>query len=412
VARAIVVIGGGVAGLAAAWAAARLGARVTVVDDGIGASALGGGAIDETGWERIAAAGRVLGQRLLAPAVDADVDGFVRALGLWTLARQTAPVPRLVTMAGRIRPARGHDRALLDVSDLEGRTVVIPRLARPGWDADALAAMLADDPFAREGQIAFEAIDASVLRHEDERRAADGDLALYHDRPERLDWLGDRLRDALRRGNGRAGAVLLGPWLGATAPRAAALTERIGVKVGEALVGVGGPAGLRYEAARARLLESIGATFVVDRAAAVRANRRGVTVRLERGEALSADAAVVAVGGMAGGGIVYAPPEHAAGFDLPVHGAVPFHLSVDAQLELGLGDGAMGPVSSLHGPDFDATAWPVGNRSGALELVGVRAPSDPTGRVIPAGDVVAGRPRTILTALASGLSAGRSAATA
>ena len=60
--RRVLVIGAGVAGLAAAWSAARAGHEVTLLSAGAGASALGGGAVDDVTWESLLRAARVRGE--------------------------------------------------------------------------------------------------------------------------------------------------------------------------------------------------------------------------------------------------------------------------------------------------------------------------------------------------------------
>jgi glycerol-3-phosphate dehydrogenase subunit B len=411
----VIVVGAGVAGLAAAWSARRAGREVTLVSAGPGASALGSGAVDDVPWEHLLRAARLLGSEprastsgphLPASALAPDVAAFAAALGLWDVPESTRPW--LATAAGRIRPARGRDRAMLDLARLEDTCVILPRAERAGWDADALAATLAGDRFARARRLTFRAVDVPVLRLHDERRIADGDLAARHDEEARLGWLAARLREGLAAIPG-AGAVLLGPFLGARAPRAEALSAAVGLPVGEALVGVGSPAGLRFEAARDALLDAVGARRARDRVVSVLAGEDRLAVALERGGAdLKADAVVLAIGGLAGGGVIYAPPEHAAGADLPPGGAVPFALSVKANVTLSLGGaGRMDVVASLHGPELDVTAWPIDGRPGALETVGVRCEG---ARAAPgiwaAGDVVAGRPRTVLEAVAAGIAAG------
>ncbi|MCC6556514.1 MAG: hypothetical protein IT372_26445 [Polyangiaceae bacterium] len=410
------MIGAGLAGLAAAWSARRGGASVTVVSAGAGASALAGGAVDDVPWEQRARAAALLGIGVDAPAGDgpAALSAFAAELDLWDL--PAAGTPWLATLAGRLRPARGRDRALLDLGPLRGARVLIPRAERPDWDADALAASLGDDPAAAARGLRFAAIDAPILRLDDERRIADGDLAARHDDPARLDWLAGALRRALERAGG-AGAVLLGPWLGARAPRAEALAGRVGVPVGEALAGAGSPAGLRVEAARDALLAAAGARRIHGRAAAVEAlgggsaaPRFAVTLAAREATRIEADAVVLALGGVAAGGVAYTPAERFAGADLPPGGRVPFELSLVAPVTLGDGRAALEVTSSLHGPELDATAWPRGARAGALEAVGVRCDGV---RAAPgihaAGDIIAGRRRTALEAVASGLRAGAEA---
>ncbi|WP_437570188.1 FAD-binding protein [Sorangium sp. So ce542] len=414
-ARSILVIGAGVAGLAAAWSARRRGAQVTVISAGVGETALAGGAVDDVPWEQVERAARLLGSDLPAGDLAPAARQLAAELGLWDVPQASGV--RLATVAGRIRPARGRDRALLDLGSLRRTRVLIPRAARAAWDADALAEALADDPFARARGLRFLPVDAPVLRFDDERQIADGDLAARHDDPARLSWLLDRLRQALD-GAGGAGAILLGPWLGARAPRAEALAARLGVPVGEALIGAGSPAGLRFEAARDALLAAIGAARRHGRVRAVSGEPggpggpgEGVSVHVEGEDVpLAADAVILAIGGLAGGGIVYAPPERGAGPDLAARGGVPFALSIEAPVTLGDARGAFGVVSSMQGPELDVIAWPRGERPGALESVGVRcegvraAPG-----ILAAGATIAGRARTVLDAVTTGLRAGAEA---
>jgi glycerol-3-phosphate dehydrogenase subunit B len=416
--RRVVIIGAGAAGLAAAWSATREGHEVTVVSESPGASALGGGAVDDRPWEQVFRAARSLGGEIPPRPVDPRVLELVRDLGLWDVPDDR--VPWLATTAGRIRPARGRDRALLDLGAIPSGEVLLPRVERAGWDADTLARGFAHDPFAIARGLRFTAIDLPVIRYDDERRIPDYDLALRHDAPARLEWLATRLREALGRGHPTR-AFLLGPFLGAREPRAEELSRRVGVPIGEVLLGAGSPAGLRFEAARDRLLGAIAARVIADRVTAIERDEDGrLALSLTRAKKpLRADGVVLALGGLTGGGLIYQPAEHHPGADLPPGARVPFALSLRAEVTLAaqlapVPSGALpmrlGPTSSLHGPELDLVAWPVNGHPGALESVGVRCEGV---RAAPdlaaAGDVIAGRPRTLLEALASGVRAGREA---
>jgi glycerol-3-phosphate dehydrogenase subunit B len=403
------VVGAGVAGLAAAWSARRAGHEVTVVSAGAGATGLGSGAVDDISWEDLWHATRVLGDPIpRASPIAAEVSAFVADLDLWDLPAISRPW--IATLAGRLRPARGHDRALLDLGALEGAEVLVPRADRAGWDADALARAWSASSFARVRRLAFHAVDLPVLRFDDEHRIVDADLAARHDEPARLAWLAAQLRGALSIHAG-AGAVLLGPWLGIEAPRAADLSASVGLPCGEALVGAGSPAGLRFEAARDRLLAAAGVARLRDRAERVERQGSALVVSLQSARRPSADVVILAIGGLLGGGVIYAPPERAAGADLPPGGKVPFDLSVGAPVVLAArGSGRLGIVGSMHGPELDVSAWPAGGRAGALESVGVLCEGTRAGDGIhAAGDVIADRPRTILEAVTSGIAAGAAA---
>jgi glycerol-3-phosphate dehydrogenase subunit B len=419
----VLVIGDGVAGAAAAWSAARAGARVTVVSAGAGASVLAGGAVDDVPWESLVAAARTAGAAAPASGMDPAVAAFADALDLWRLPAEGRPLPLLATLAGRARPSRGHDRALLDLASLGPGAVLVPRLDRAGWDADSLAACWSSEPSARACNLSFVPMDAALLRYHGEERLSDMDLAARHDDEQRLGWLAQRLREAIARTAIHPAAVVLGPWLGASTPRASALGRAIGVRIGEALSGVGGPAGMRFVYARDRLLAAAGIATVSARVTGVRLDdddRGRPSVAIE-GESAprSVDRVVLACGGLTGGGLIYDPPDTHAGADMPEKYGPPFRLS----FEVGAADeddtphfvarGArVGIVGSMFGPALDQTAWPSPGRSGVLESIGLAC--DREGLAGPnmaaAGDVVADRPRTVLVAVVSGLLAGQWAA--
>ena len=71
----VAVVGGGIAGLSAAWAARRAGADVTVLFDRPGASSLYSGALDVSSWEQ---------DRLDAP-IPAGVIALATAFDAWSL---------------------------------------------------------------------------------------------------------------------------------------------------------------------------------------------------------------------------------------------------------------------------------------------------------------------------------------
>ena len=135
----VVVVGAGVAGTAAAWAARRAGAEVALVHDRAGASALASGAADWDRWQ--AAAGQ--------HALEADAVALASALGYST-------DPCLVcTASGVLRPAQGRDRAVLDLAPLAGRRIGVADLARDDWDAELIARALSSSAWARTTETRF-----------------------------------------------------------------------------------------------------------------------------------------------------------------------------------------------------------------------------------------------------------------
>lgn len=420
--KTVLVIGDGVAGCAAAFRAAKGGARVKLVSAGAGASVLASGAVDDLPWESVVRAAATLGAELRAQPLAAGVAEFAEALDLWRLPAAGEPLPLLATMAGRIRPARGHDLGLLDLALLANTTVAVPRADRAAWDADALAAAWSDDPFARRRGLRFAAIDVALLRFTGEHRLSDPDLAARHDGPARLAWLAERLRESFARSGQTPGAVLLGPWLGLDTARAAALTALVGIPAGEALASAGSSTGWRFARARNRVLAPI-TTPLQGRVTRLHPagdghDRPSLTLAGQPAR-IHADRIVLACGGLVGGGILYDPPEIHAGADMPESDAPSFRLSFEIaptpdgeRPHLASGGARIGVASSMFGPDLDLTAWPTPGRPGMLETVGVAV--DSAGLAAPylavAGDAIADRPRTVLAAVESGLYAGAWAA--
>lgn len=412
--RHVVVIGAGIAGLSAAFAARARGIHVTIVSATVGATALGCGAVDDLPWEAWFSAARTLGEPLRLRAISDDVRAFSDALGLWDLPAVDASAPLVATAAGRLRPARGRDKGLLDVGSLGKTTVLVPRASRAGWDADILAATLESEWLAKQADLRFLPVDAPILRFTDEARIPDADLAMRHDEPARLEWLTERLRvmvsDARR--SSSISAVLLGSWLGVKQERATELSARVGVPVGEVLIGVGSSAGLRFETAAQKFLERFSIKFVSDRVTTLRRSSERFELGLANAEAsVVADAVVLATGGVAVGSIVYSPPDLLAGEHTPPRVDPAFSFAIqtpDVPITLGTGSVRIDAGSSIFGPSLDASAWPTGVRPSLLESVGIEAPD---GKVCPgiyaAGDIVAGQRRTMLDAVAAGLRAGR-----
>jgi hypothetical protein len=170
--------------------------------------------------------------------------------------------------------------------------------------------------------------------------------------------------------------------------------------VGEVSSAPGGAAGARFELRRDEVLRELSVDVRVGGARAVLAASESLWLELEDNSRLEGRAVVLALGGVVAGGVVLRPE---AGGD-----KLRFQLSLAAPATLRLDSEAVDAGSSLWGPSFHRLGM------AALERVGVRA--DAVGRVsggmrcFAAGDLVAGRPRTVLEALNAGIVAGRGAA--
>ncbi len=391
--RRVVVIGSGASGTAAAHAAREAGATVVVVMGRPGATALGSGALDGPSLHALG------GSR-------ARVLSFVEALGAWELNEEGC---RLLTNAGLVRASRGRDRGLLDVAALQNGVVGVIDTSRSSWDAVSLSRAWSAEPWAQARALRFEPISIGVLRHTHEATAPDADLAFLHDEPGRTAWLLDRLKIAPALES--KCAVLFGPWLGTKTGVSAHLSMELGKPVGEALSPPGGVAGLRFETARDDLLMRIDAKRASGRAIRVTSDApapSAVRVELESGETIDADAAVLALGGLVGGGIEFAPYR-------------PFALSLSSPAVLALRGVPLVPSGSPHGAPFEAFAWSGHHAAAGFERVGAwidenghlrAADGTPRAGLFAAGDAVADAPRTLIDAIRSGVIAGRNAALA
>jgi anaerobic glycerol-3-phosphate dehydrogenase len=370
----VIVLGGGFAGVAAAFAARQAGAPVTVVKDRPGASALYAGVVD----------GELEQHDSLA--------GLAAALGLRV--RPTV----VATREGVVRGAHGSDSAVLDLEPLAGKLVGVVDVPRDDWDGPLLARSYRESDWARSTGTRFELVPLELLEKSHQRRVSSFDFATSFERAERPAWLNEVLK-----AHAGPDAWLFGPWLGVKRPLASELTQSVGVPIGEVTSPPGGVAGARFEARRDALLASLGVEVVQARALEARPTDTGVALRLEDGRELWADVLVVAAGGFVSGALELSGALSGAvpaGFQLALQGLAPVQLR---------GEPAR-PVSSLYGVDLAAR----GRR--LLERVGVPVSAEGRAlgatRVFAAGDVLGAPPPSVGQALTSGLRAGSSAASA
>ncbi|MFZ5892187.1 MAG: FAD-dependent oxidoreductase [Myxococcota bacterium] len=367
----VVVVGGGFAGVGAAWAAARAGRPVVVVHAGAGASALYSGIVDGS-----------------APSAEALELALLLGLAMGSVPRAVA------TREGGVRLASGRDRALLDLDALAGRRIAVLDLGRDDWDAELLAKSFTESAWGKRTRTQFEAVRVNGLLDGAERRIAAHDLATRFDDSARVGALARQMRDA----SPDAAAWLTPPLLGVRSEAASQLAALLSRPVGETSSAPAGAAGARFELRRDELFDRLGVRNERARVENVAADESALRVELSQGESLRARAVVLALGGVAAGGIVLSSL-----MGQPLQ----FALSLSADAVLRCDGELLDAGSSLWGPSF------VRNGLSLLERVGVHA--DVAGRVssaqalFAAGDLVADRPRTVLEALAAGTRTGLAA---
>lgn len=382
----IAVIGGGAAGVAAAWTARRSGGDVTILFDRSGATSLYSGALDD------AKPAMVNGE---STPVHPEVLGFATSFEAWTLGSRSC---RVATYEGLLRPARGIDAALLDLEPLAGRTIAVTSALVVDWDATTLAASLGASEWARRTKTRFTPVPVAGIVDPTEGTRSVYDVAALHDAPDRI----ERLAECLDRTGAKADAWLLGPWLGASPGTAERLRGLLSVPVGETTSPPGGPAGARFDAARDGLLADVGVRIRREHISAIE-NRSGRFLVLGATSALTAkdagfDVVILAVGGFVSGGISL---ERAEGRDRDT-----FKLSLRAPVAFALDGEIIDGVSSRHGIDFATVGMDAMERVGiAVDGASVRDSRS----LFAAGECVEGRSRTVLEAARAGAVAAKAA---
>jgi anaerobic glycerol-3-phosphate dehydrogenase len=295
----------------------------------------------------------------------------------------------VATSGGIVRPADWLDPALLDLSACAGSRIAVADVERDDWDGRALASSLSDTEWARSTGTTFVAVPVALMYAGHERRIAPADFAAFHDEPARAERLARKCSAAAVGYD----AVLLGPWLGVEPGTLELVRRAAQVMLGEATSPPGAAAGARFEKARARLLAQMSVECREESVVRVGPlDDARHEIGTEAGTSGAFDAVVLASGGFVGGGV-----------SLVSSGALggAFRLSCEAPVRLGFDGEVIEHASAAYG--FD----PVTARGAWIERVGVLATSD--GLVAPgihaAGDVLADRPRTVLSAALSGLAA-------
>lgn len=389
----VLVIGGGFAGVAAAWALSRRGRQVILAWDGAGASSLYPGVLDRQDWDG------PLDPRPLAR----EVEEFLQVLDCW--APPSSSGVRVATGSGVLRPARLCDRALLDLEPLRGQRVDVVDVVRRGWDAPDLARAWSASSWARQSRTEFRAVPVELPDGPSLRFLPEGELAARADDPAWAAALGAALRSA---GDGQA-PLLCGPWLGLVPGSAQRVREAARRPLGEVLSAPGGPAGFRFEAARDAWLSRSEIEVRCASVEQVTLGAQGFEVTLRDGAGGSEQLrpqpseVILATGGVAGGGVRFL-----AGTGVE---ARTFSLSLGvsvrgAALSLRLRGREVSLESGRLGADLQ------GLGRAALEQVGVLS-DELQGTTLPgvyvAGDLVADRPRAALEAISSAIVAARAA---
>lgn len=374
----VLVLGAGFAGLAAAFAATRAGASVTVISQGAGASALYAGVVDGSATPDDAAQAPLLHDLAMRLGLRLNPDAVV------------------ATREGVVRRASGADAAVLDLAALSGKRIGVVDVPRDDWDAPLLVRSFAASAWARSTATTFELVPLDLLEKSHQRRVAPYDFASSFERPERPAWLTEVLK-----AHAGPDAWLFGPWLGVKRELARELTANVGVPVGEVTSPPGGVAGARFEARRDALLLALGAEVVTERASGVQSGATGVVVELDAGRELEADVLVVAVGGMVSGAVRLVGA---------LSGAEPagFELALSGLPELQARGRLRRPVSSLFGVDLAAHGRVLLEQVGLATVTSGALAGEP--RVFVAGDLLAPEPPSVGHALLSGLRAGARAA--
>ncbi len=367
----VVIVGGGFAGVAAAWAVARSGGAAVLLTDRAGASELYSGICD-------------------GDAPSDDVSALAQSLGLVI----TPELGAVATREGLIRRVYGRDSALLDLEEQAGKQLGVVDPGRDDWDGELLARSFSATRWARSTNTRFRCVALPLLKSGAERRMAPYDFARLLETPERAAELARTLAEV----GGGTDALLFGPWLGVERELAAQLSSAAGRPVGETASGPGGVAGARFGRRREAVLAAHRVELRAGAARAVEERGSTLSVVLEDGSALAARAVVLAIGGFVAGG--FRVNDGGVGSAASASLELPIALTLEGEL-MDRATSLAGQIARHGGFEpLEALGLAVDERFAAS----TRLP------LFACGDAQAGKPRTVLAALSSGIGAGRAAA--
>lgn len=323
----VLVIGAGVAGLAAALAARDAGASVVVIDAHAGASALAGGAWDvatDVGAapEDVFRPARSLEQALVARAredanhpyaklgmdvVEAVRSAHERVLGALAIYRPLdlrGTGVLLATDLGLPRRAATAQLAVLALDGARGGAIAVAVLRGYRYtDSAFLAASLADIADVADDDRRFGALEIEFFRRREDALLHPHEIAAIADAEDGRARLTQTLARAIA--GAQHDAVLLPPVLGLrTDDVASELLAKVGVPVGEIVAPLAGPQGLRLVRRIDAVMRESGCERRSARVRAVVPHASGTTVVLDDGEELRGKAVVLATGKHTSGGLV------------------------------------------------------------------------------------------------------------
>lgn len=338
----VIVVGSGLAGLMAAWAAAKKGASVKVISEGMGNLAISPGTIDLLGYD---ADGKrledpwaglanlpadhpysLLGKETIAAALGQLVEAL--ATQGYAVAPSTdsndKPINTLLpTIMGTLKPtwlaphesgvkAMATAKRILIISikgfrDCKPQLIASQLRRYPGWESREYETLVLPAPFNEHGR----AINAL-------------DLAHFLDRPHGRDWLMNRIK-AIGKNHD---LVLIPPMLGSRpdSPIRKVMEQELGAPYLELISVPPGVGGLRIRESLVNALVPMGVEFYE--------NARIISSDKHEGKAISvkihscgrettqwAKTFVVATGGIIGGGVILdqgKATEAIFGLDIPV----------------------------------------------------------------------------------------------
>jgi anaerobic glycerol-3-phosphate dehydrogenase len=324
----VVVVGAGVAGLAASIAARRAGAEVWIVEGPAGASVLAGGA-----WDIAISLARDPPLTVRPRSIEEALDDLARERPTHPLARlrRNDVIAALVGShraifdgLGIYRPLGAYADAEIVVGDLglprrvavaqrpvldlgrvpDGRIAVACFPALRSFDGRFIAASLNEDAVRCGDRRRFVAVEIEFFR-----RSSDSLLHLYEAAAllDQSDVRQVAIR-AIARGLGGMGfdAVLVPPLLGLTDDTVHASVENeLGIPVGESVEALASTQSLRLRRRIAAALEESGVVRRRGRAIRLALEPEGPEVALDIGESYRPGAVVLATGKYVGGGIVF-----------------------------------------------------------------------------------------------------------